>query len=292
MPHAKAPTVRGMKRGTGALKEQPTIGGRTTPYIRSLVDLAPLKSVRSEETFNIIKPPYIDQGMEPWGVATSLRNWMTASPNQTGLGPSQSDLYEEARIIAGFTEDDPPGITIGHGWEVLRQHGHITEYGVATNWRDVRSYLLLGGGPVVLTCPWYEGMHEPTNQVMSVHGDVEGWQSILLLGWSGRINAARVHGNYGRKWSVEGRAWLPALGMEMLFDYGATATGSPNKYVGPDAALNRRKLAEFNKMMGLPAPIAYSAPRSSYQVQEEVDDRETSLRPNSVNSYQSARNES
>lgn len=286
MPHAKAPTVRGMKRGTGALPHQPVRSDRNTPYIRNLVDLAPLRAVRSEEIFNVLKPPYLDQGLEPWGVATALRNWMSASPFQTGLGPSMSDLYEEARIIEGLP-DEIPGMSIASGWEVLRQHGHITQYGIATNWRDVRSYILLGGGPVVLTCPWYEGMHEPTNQVMSVHGKAESWQSVLIMGWSGRLHSARIHGNYGRKWSVEGRAWLPALGLEMLFQMGATATASPNKYVGPEAAANRKKLVEYNKLMGLPTPLSYTPTRTYLGTVEDIlNDREASVRSDSIDGDQ------
>ena len=198
-----------------------------------------------------------------------------------------SDLYEEARVIEGLTEEDPPGVSIASGWEVLRQHGHIVEYGIATNWRDVRSYILLGGGPVILTCPWYEGMHEPTNQVMCVHGDFDSWQSIMILGWSGKLHAARVHGNYGRKWSVEARAWLPALGLETLFGMGATATASPTKFVGPEAAVNRRKLAEYNKSKGLPVPIGFNPARPHYSNAEgSSHDGETGVRFDSIDSYQ------
>lgn len=268
MPRVKAPTIRGMKRGTGASSVPPVRDEIHTPYIHDLTDLAPFKTVRTEEVLYRMKPPYLDQGMEPWGVGVALRNWLTCSPAQTGLGPSMSDIYEEARIIEG-TDPENPNVSIASGWEVMRMHGHIKNYGIATNWRDVRSFILLGGGPPILTCPWYEDMHEPTNQVMSLHGKIMGWQSVLLIGWSGKMHAARVQANYGAKWSDAGKAWLPARALEMLFAQGATVTGSADKYVGIEAAANRRELEEFNRLVGLPNLLTLTTARRTMYNKEE-----------------------
>lgn len=170
---------------------------------------------------NYIQPgPVLNQGNKPYCVAFGTRQFLVSPPGFLATEePTTDEIYAGAQ--ANDDIDGPPpeydGTTVRGAMSYLSKRGLLKEYVWANNLDDVREWILLGKGLVVVGFNWYERMFTPDeNHVIHVGGKQEGGHCFDICGADDEKEAFRMVNSWGTDWSDNGQAWLTYADFERL----------------------------------------------------------------------------
>lgn len=168
---------------------------------------------------------FLDQGQEGACVGFAWSHELSARPSEVkGItGKSARAVYEKAKTLDPWPGEDYEGTSVLAGAKAVMQlhPGKLLEYRWAFTVDDVLrtlSYL----GPVVLGINWHEGMMEVDGKgYIRRTGRNVGGHCILANGVDLRRKAIHLHNSWGKKWGVEGGAFLSFDDLERLLgEYG------------------------------------------------------------------------
>lgn len=223
-------------------------------------------------------------GAYPTTVACAWRNWMSAYPNGTYLGPTAANIYKWCKARDGL----PPAVratTIRAGAQVLYDEGFVGNY----HWADVtqpddavsqiRSWLMHQKTPVVIGSNIYTGFCEPVRDGIrnawwvSTRGQMEGEAAYAVVGWSDLLHpegAARIMWA-SPMWGRNGICFIDRYALARLLSENGEACGVTDKRVGAKAAsrkMRRQPDQDFGHIPLPLEPIRRAAPPQSHSTMQ------------------------
>lgn len=197
---------------------------------------------------------YVEQpvfaGPAPTTVACAWRNWLTARPQATYMGPTSLQLHRMCKAIDGLPAPIR-GTTIMAGAQVLYNEGYIGNY----YWADaeqasdvveqIRYWCLHFRSALVVGSPVYTGFCEPTfadkRWWAEIRGRVEGRAAYLLTDWSDSVGpegAAKIL-CWSPTWGRQGYVYIRRHSLARLISEGGEVCGVLDKLVGARAATRK-----------------------------------------------------
>lgn len=125
-------------------------------------------------------------------------------------------VYRRAQQLDQWPGEDYSGTSVLAGIKAGVELGWFGEYRWAFGEADLR--LAVGWrGPAVAGVNWYDGMRDPdADGFIHPDGALLGGHAILVVGWSRRRDAYRLHNSWGRSWGDHGECWLASADMARL----------------------------------------------------------------------------
>lgn len=117
----------------------------------------------------------------------------------------------------------------------MQKAGIVASYSWAFSVNDIIDGIV-AKGPVVLGIPWYEGMYEAPNGILSVSGEQVGGHCILAVGFvkgSKTFNgedSVILQNSWGPSWGKQGLAEIRVSDLEKLFAEGEACFPSRRNY--------------------------------------------------------------
>ena len=163
--------------------------------------------------------PILDQGQEGACVGFGWTAEALASPIRVDLSriktraPKEPNkfaqyVYAFAKTIDEFEGVDYDGTSVLAGAKSMQTFRLLKEYRWAFSIDEVIDGII-AKGPVVLGIPWYEGMYEAPNGILTVSGNLAGGHCILAVGYKvypGGEDAVILQNSWGTSWGINGLA--------------------------------------------------------------------------------------
>lgn len=155
-----------------------------------------------------------DQLKTPHCVGFAWMHWLTNAPIVSYINPD--GIYRLAKQNDEWDGVDYHGTSIRAGAKILKYLGLVEKYEWCWD-LDRLVGAVLERGPVVLGTNWMAGMDKPDDKgVIRATGRVLGGHAYLITGVSCDREMFRIKNSWGRKWALNGRAWIPFADMETL----------------------------------------------------------------------------
>jgi len=179
--------------------------------------------------------PVLDQLDTGTCVAHGVTSRIESAPIMQHLPVTPYDLYRQIVTLDEWPENDreatgpdealQSGTSVRAGIKAVQQLGYVQSYLWAQSVEDIRAWHLAGFGGVILGLNWHDGMMEPDRYgFIHATGAPVGGHCIVSTGWNDaakfegrRIPAIRLQQSWGRSWGDEGRCWLSASDLGLLF---------------------------------------------------------------------------
>lgn len=185
----------------------------------------------------------LDQGSEGACVGFGWTAEALASPVRVDLkrikarAPKEPNafaqyLYRFAKTIDEYEGEDYDGTSVLAGAKAMQTFALLKEYRWAFSINEMIDGLI-SKGPVVLGIPWYEGMYEAPNGILTVSGDNVGGHCILAVGYkvySGGEDAVILQNSWGPEWGINGLAEIKVSELKKLLDDGEACLPISRKF--------------------------------------------------------------
>lgn len=184
--------------------------------------------------------PVLNQGRTGTCVAHGGRNWLNAAPLMTKGGPTPFEIYRGTVPLDVWRENDAEAFAddddLQFGTSVLalmkymQKQGHLANYLWAQTIEDVRAWLMLRRGVLIIGVAWTAGMFgTDSNGYIRPSGEVYGGHCVIVGGWndnkrdpvSGVLGTAQITNSWGREWGRKGRAYVNREDLELILFDGA-----------------------------------------------------------------------
>lgn len=172
--------------------------------------------------------PIIDQKDTPLCVGCAWRSWLSAPPIAITSGPSDREIYTNARRI-GNTPADVVGASTRDAAKYLQRLGLMGEYVWARTTDQIRTWLLADKGTVVLTCHFYVGMEIPAakDAMISATGPIHPIDhAFVISGVDDTTDTFRFTNSWGPTWGQNGSAWISRQGLQTILGAGGLAVSA------------------------------------------------------------------
>jgi len=184
-----------------------------------------------------------DQLATPHCVGFAWTHWLTNVPVVNYLDPD--GVYTLAQRFDEWKGSNYDGTSVRAGAKVLKMLGLIKRY----EWCwdvNVLTNAVLERGPVVVGTNWYRGMEVPDrNGLISVTGKLLGGHAYLITGVNLHREAFRIKNSWGRKWGLDGRAYVSFDDMDKLIQaQGEVCLAVENKAKPPKVTESRCRTYE------------------------------------------------
>lgn len=187
--------------------------------------------------------PILDQGTEGACVGFGWTAEALASPVRVDLkrikarAPKEPNafaqyIYRFAKTIDEYEGEDYDGTSVLAGAKSMQTFSLLKEYRWAFSIGEMIDGLI-AKGPVVLGIPWYEGMYEAPNGILTVSGESVGGHCILAVGYrvypSGE-DAVILQNSWGTSWGINGLAEIKVSELEKLLKEGEACLPISRKF--------------------------------------------------------------
>jgi hypothetical protein len=162
-----------------------------------------------------------DQGRTSECVAYSWIHWLEDGPVYQPASPqpilNPNTVYKAAQKIDEWPGENYNGTSIRAGAKILQQEGFIQNY-YWTRDVNVLANTILNTGPVVVGTYWYSNMMRPNLRtgLMSATGRILGAHAYVINGVDLNRRLFRIKNSWGRKWGLNGRAFISFTDMSRL----------------------------------------------------------------------------
>jgi hypothetical protein len=157
---------------------------------------------------------FLNQEQTPACVGHAWGHWLIDPPIQQFMNPH--GIYEIAQHFDEWEGTDYNGTSVRAGAKVLKSLGFISEY----HWTwDVETMLavVLDIGPVVVGTHWYDSMWGVDEYgYLKPSGNIVGGHAYIVNGADRRKHCFRIKNSWGRRWGIEGRAYITFQDMARL----------------------------------------------------------------------------
>jgi hypothetical protein len=132
--------------------------------------------------------PTLNQGQEGACVLFAWAHKINAGPRVPATLLTDEDafrFYPEAQAIDEFADTPPEeGTSNQAGAKIYRGYGYIERFVWARTLDDVKLWMRMNKGPVVMTMRWFDGMYEPDRyNFIYPTGPLVGGHAILCIGF-------------------------------------------------------------------------------------------------------------
>jgi hypothetical protein len=162
-----------------------------------------------------------NQGNTSECVAYSWIHWLEDGPVYQPASPqpilNPNTVYKAAQKIDEWPGENYNGTSIRAGAKILQQEGFIQNY-YWTRDVNVLANTVLNTGPVVVGTYWYSNMMRPNLRtgLMSATGRILGAHAYVINGVDLNRRLFRIKNSWGRKWGLNGRAFISFTDMSRL----------------------------------------------------------------------------
>jgi hypothetical protein len=162
-----------------------------------------------------------NQGNTSECVAYSWIHWLEDGPVYQPTSPqpilNPNTVYKAAQKIDEWPGENYNGTSIRAGAKILQQQGFIQNY-YWTRDVNVLANTILNTGPVVVGTYWYSNMMRPNLRtgLMSATGRILGAHAYVINGVDLNRRLFRIKNSWGRKWGLNGRAFISFTDMSRL----------------------------------------------------------------------------
>jgi Papain family cysteine protease len=172
-----------------------------------------------------------DQGDTPQCVGYAGYGWLTGGPIVNKPNFTQADLYHWAQERDEWPGEGYDGTSTLGLMKALKDKNYIGEYRWATDAETLIAWLLMKG-PVLVGTSWFRDMFTPHNKTGFIHptGADDGgheWRIIGAdrdkIGDDGKKGAVRMVNSWGKKWGLQGRAWIGFDDLDFLIKHDGEA---------------------------------------------------------------------
>lgn len=144
-----------------------------------------------------------DQGTTPFCVGYGWAHWLHASPVTNYIDPA--GIYYFAKYIDEWQGEEYDGTSVRAGVKVLHKLGFVESYAFTRD-MDTLVYTLLEKGPVVIGVDWYEGFMKPSYEgLIEPTGEVLGGHCCVLTGVNVIDGLFRGKNSWGYDYGRHGR---------------------------------------------------------------------------------------
>jgi hypothetical protein len=143
----------------------------------------------------------------------------TTPKTMTAIGNEHAHkIYHEAKKRDEWTGENYEGSSVLGAMQYLKEIGVLSAYYWATTLHEILQGVAYFG-PMVMGIPWYEDMFYPDSTgFIKATGKPAGGHAIELGGISTSKQAVWLPNSWGRKWSLQGGAWLSWSDLEKLLN--------------------------------------------------------------------------
>ena len=183
----------------------------------------PLTSASRRTTIfrNFALGPVYDQGDKPICVDCALRGLLAAEPVKQSPF-KESEIYHAARKL-DETSESIEGSKLNFAVEFLKNKGIVRENFWTNKSYEVVDYLNKIS-PIVFSLPWYEKMNDPEKDGNLIpKGKLIGFHAVLGFRYDGLKNKIYIRNSWGKKWGVDGNAYLSLINLDKLMNDGGIA---------------------------------------------------------------------
>jgi len=162
-----------------------------------------------------------NQGNTSECVAYAWTHWLEDGPFYQASSPqpilNPNTVYREAQKIDEWPGENYNGTSVRAGAKILQSLGYIQNYYWTAN-LDTLINTVLNVGPVVVGTQWYRNMFYPTKGtgIIRVSGQIVGGHAYVINGVDTQKKLFRIKNSWGRKWGVNGRAFISFTDMNKL----------------------------------------------------------------------------
>jgi C1A family cysteine protease len=186
---------------------KPNHDERSREYpIRTLLSQAPI------ETKMWRQGTILDQGQEGACVGFGWTAELLAEPmpyqaREDSGNNYARNLYLEAKVLDEWPGEDYEGTSVLAGAKALKNRNLIGGYRWCFGVDDLRD-AVISQGPVVIGIPWYEGMYEAKDGIVTVKGKKVGGHCLTVTGYDAENNMFRWQNSWGRAYGLDGSALI------------------------------------------------------------------------------------